>query len=269
MGVDEHTIELGSSPVFYRSAPARGLTPLYLHGVPTSSDDWVAFIERTGGVAPDLIGFGRSGKAGNLDYTLEGLVSFVEQFVAELELERVQLVAHDWGGAVALVFAGRHPERVERLAICNAVPLLNGFHWHRWARLWRRPLIGELAMGATTRWVLARGLREGSAHREAWSDAAIAAVYEQFDQGTQRAILRLYRSADEPLLAAEGARLPAFDAPALVVWGASDPWLPIELGERCAESLPQAVLERVADAGHWPWLDQPDVVERIATFLEE
>ena len=59
----------GPIPVFWRSAPATGggATPLYLHGVPTSSDDWVPFLERTGGIAPDLPGFGRSGKPGYLE----------------------------------------------------------------------------------------------------------------------------------------------------------------------------------------------------------
>jgi pimeloyl-ACP methyl ester carboxylesterase len=54
---------------------------LYLHGVPTSSDDWVAFLERTGGLAPDLPGFGRSGKRGDGDFTMAGYDRFVEDFL--------------------------------------------------------------------------------------------------------------------------------------------------------------------------------------------
>ena len=106
MRVDEHTIEVAGAPVFYRSAPAPGdAPPLYLHGAPTSSDDWTALLERTGGIAPDLIGFGRSSKAGNLDYTLAGLAEFVARLLAELDVARVRVVAHDWGAAAALVFA--------------------------------------------------------------------------------------------------------------------------------------------------------------------
>ena len=71
--VDEHTINLDESPVFYRRATeAPGVPALYLHGIPTSSDDWVEFLARTGGIAPDLIGFGRSGKGGHLDYSVDG-----------------------------------------------------------------------------------------------------------------------------------------------------------------------------------------------------
>src|SRR5205823_6532458 len=82
--------------------------------------------------------------------------------------------------------------------------------WHLLGRLWMRPGIGELVMGATTRGLLARTLRSGAADPNAWPDARIASIWQQFDQGTQRAILRLYRSADERELTRTGA------APALV-----------------------------------------------------
>ena len=72
VSVDEQTIELAGSPVFFRAAPARGAPAVYLHGIPTSSDDWLGFLAATGGLAPDLIGFGRSGKGGQLDYTIDG-----------------------------------------------------------------------------------------------------------------------------------------------------------------------------------------------------
>jgi pimeloyl-ACP methyl ester carboxylesterase len=260
--VDEHRIEFDGAPVFYRSAPARGIPPLYLHGVPTSSDDWLPFLGRTGGFAPDLIGFGRSSKAGHLDYSVEGLARFLERFVDEVGVDRVKLVGHGWGAGVALRFAHRQPERVERVVICNALPPLEGFGWHRLARLWRRPVVGELLMGFTNQWLLARTLRKGAVRRDAWPDARLAQVWEQFDQGTQRAILRLHRSA-------RGVAAPnAVGRPVLVIWGERDPWLPIELGEAYAAWLPESTLERVPDAGHWPWLDKPEVVDGIAAFLE-
>ena len=52
-----------------------------------------------------------------------------------------------------------------------------------------------------------------------------------------------------------------------MIWGEDDPWLPLELGETYAASLPRASLERVADAGHWPWLEKPTVIDRVAQFL--
>lgn len=266
MHVDEHTAEFDGQPVYWRSAPAVGVPTLYVHGVPTSSDDWIPFLERTGGLAPDLPGFGRSGKGGHLDYSIEGIADFVERFLELVSVERVKLVVHDWGSA-ALAFAQRHPERIERLVICNAVPLLPDYRWHPVARMWRRPFLGEMTMGLTTRWGMRRAL--APAFAGPLPDGFIEGAMRHFDQGTQRAILRLYRSAPESRLADSGRELSRIGAPALVVWGARDPYIPSRFADAYAARLPGARVEHVGDAGHWPWLDRPEVIDRIATFLEQ
>jgi pimeloyl-ACP methyl ester carboxylesterase len=268
--VAEHTGELDGQPVFWRAAATTaGRAPvLYVHGVPTSSDDWMPFVVRTGGLAPDLLGFGRSGKGGQNDYSLEGIARFVERFLDELVgVERVRLVVHDWGAA-ALVFAQRHPERIERLVLVNAVPLLPGYRWHRVARLWRTRFVGEMAMGLTLRPTMARGLRPAFANGRV-PDGFAEAAMRHFDQGTQRAILRLYRSAPEELLAASGRGLSSLSMPALIVCGARDPYISSRFGEQYAAELPMGDVLLVEDAGHWPWLDRPDLIDRIATFLDE
>jgi pimeloyl-ACP methyl ester carboxylesterase len=270
VAVEEHTAEIDGQPVFWRAAPSpSGATApvLYVHGVPTSSDDWLPFLQRTGGLAPDLLGFGRSGKGGQNDYSLEGIATFVERYLDEVvEVERVRLVVHDWGSA-ALAFAQRHPERIERLVVIDAVPLLPGYRWHRVARLWRTPFVGEMTIGLTIRPTLERALRPAFAGPvpEGFTDAAM----RHFDQGTQRAILRLYRSAPETLLAAAGNDLSQLAMPSLVVWGARDPYISSRFGEQYAAELPDAQIDLVENAGHWPWLDRPDLIDRIATFLEE
>lgn len=268
MGVDEHTIEVAGAPVFYRHAPCAGATVLYLHSAPTSSDDWLPFLERTGGLAPDLLGFGRSSKAGFLEYTLAAYVDFLERFLAATDgYNNLAIVGHGWGAAIGLVFAQRHPDRVERIAVVDAVPLFDGFSWPPLVRRLRRRGIGELLMGSVNQRLLARTLRAGSASPAAWPDARVAAVYEQFDQGTQRAILRLHRFTDAPTLAAAGGDLDQLWAPTLVVWGELDPWLDPSLADGYAQRLPRVELARVAAAGHWPWLDQPAVIERVTAFV--
>jgi pimeloyl-ACP methyl ester carboxylesterase len=265
--VDEHTIELAGSPVFYRSAS--GVPALYLHGVPTSADDWLELLERAGGVAPDLIGFGRSGKGGHLDYTIEGLSDAVEGLAGAIEplrSEPLKLVGNDWGAAVALELAARHPERTTALVLCNPVPLIDGFEWPWPARVWRRPVLGELAMGSTNRWLLGGALRRGAARDGTWTAERIAALWEQFDQGTQRATLRLHRRTDLRRFDAARGTLRRVQVPALILWGEHDPWFPVALAERFAELLPNPTVERVAGAGHWPLLDRPELNERVAAF---
>jgi pimeloyl-ACP methyl ester carboxylesterase len=234
--------------------------------VPTNSDDWVEFLARGGGLAPDLPGFGRSGKPGSLSFTIDEYAGFVEAFLDRVGVERVSLVVHDWG-AVGLAFAQRRPQRVERLVVINAVPLLPGYRWHRTARIWRTPLLGELSMGVSSRKVLRLLSREGNATPGPLPEQWLDTVLDHFDQGTQRAILRLYRSSPPDVLAAAGTRLGEIGAPALVVWGKRDPYIPARFAPAYAKALGDAELIELDDAGHWPWLDRPDVIDRVVEFV--
>src|SRR2546423_9947148 len=106
---------------------------VYLHGVPQSGDMWRPFVERTGGLAPDLPGFGKTDKPASGDYTFRGLTRYVSDLLAPME--RYSLVVHDWG-AVGLLAALERPEALERLVVIDAVPFLPGYRWHRLARIW-------------------------------------------------------------------------------------------------------------------------------------
>jgi pimeloyl-ACP methyl ester carboxylesterase len=243
--------------IHWREAPADGAAPiLYLHGVPTASWLWQPFLERAGGVAPDLPGFGQSAKPSSFDYSIAGYDRFIEAFTKAVGLERLSLVLHDWG-AVGLAFAQRFPERIERLVLFNSVPFLPGYRWHRIARGWRTPVVGELMMGFTFRWTFRREMPREIA------DAA----WEDFDHGTQRAILKRYRTAPEDVLARAGERLGQLRCPALVIWSSRDPYLPADLGERYADALGGEVRLETVDAGHWAPRERPELVARVADFL--
>lgn len=261
----EETLELDEQPVFVRRGADAPI--VYLHGVPTSSRDWVDPLAASGGLALDLPGFGRSGKRGDLDYSLAGHVRFLARALDLLELERVRLCMHDWGAAVGLAWAGENPERVERLVVANGIPLLRGFEWRGPARAVRAPLLGPLAVGLATRRVLRRLSRRASATPGPLPEEYVADWAACFDLGTERATLRLLRSADPELLARAGERLGAIDAPALVLWGERDPYIPARFGAGYAATLGDATLEMVPGAGHWPWLDRPELSARIAAFL--
>jgi pimeloyl-ACP methyl ester carboxylesterase len=266
--ISEHTAELRELPVFWRSGPvgAEHAPPLYLHGVPTNCDDWSAFLARSGGLAVDLPGFGRSGKPGYLTYTIPEYEGFIESFLELVGIETVQLVMHDWG-SVGLAFAQRNPERVEKLVLIDAVPFLPGYRWHLVARVWRTPAIGELAMGATTRLVVRTASRLANTRPGTLPKPLVESMLAHFDQGTQRAILRLYRSSPAGVLERAGNDLGSLAMPALVIWGARDPYIPMRFGREYANVLPAAELEVFEEAGHWPWLEEPKVIDRVVDFL--
>jgi pimeloyl-ACP methyl ester carboxylesterase len=254
-----HVEDIDGMPIAWRQAPGGDPPVLYVHGVPESGEMWEPFLARTGGLAPDLPGFGRSAKRGDFEYTIEGYADWLERFLDHAGVDRFRLALHDWG-AVALALAMRAPERVERLVIIDAVTFLPGYRWHWAARMWRRRAVGELFMGATTKFALRRlsGMPRDVVDRW-WRD---------FDQGTQRAILSLYRGAPEDALARAGADLDRVRSPALVVWGEDDPYLDPSFADAYARRLARASVRRIPGAGHWPWLDEPGVTDEVCRFLD-
>jgi pimeloyl-ACP methyl ester carboxylesterase len=70
------------------------------------------------------------------------------------------------------------------------------------------------------------------------------------------------------VLADAGKGLGAIKAPALVVWGDEDPYLPTRFARDYAGALGgSAEVDVVADAGHWPWFEKPAVIDRVSAFL--
>lgn len=228
---------------------------------------WRPFLERTGGDAPDMPGFGRSDKPASGDYSFRGLGRWFSDYTKGLD--RFSLVVHDWG-AVGLLTAMERPEAIERLVIIDAVPFLPDYRWHPVARIWRRRIAGELFMGLSSKWAMRLLAERQSETRvpDAVLYDAIDGIWRYFDHGTQRAILRLYRSAPEDELAEAGRDLHRITAPALVVWGEKDPYLDPAFARGYADAVGgPAEVDIVEDAAHWPWYEQPRVIDRVASFL--
>ena len=243
-GVDVLWRQAGDAPI------------VYLHGVPAAGWQWEPFLARTGGVAPDLPGHGRSGKPGDFDYTIAGYDRFLEAFLDEIGFERVTLVMHDWG-SVGLAFAQRLPERVDRLVLSSCVPFVPGYRWHRVARAWRTPLLGELVMGFTSRRAFRGTLPAEIADR----------AYDEFDHGTQRAVLKLYRASPPDVLARAGERLGELRCPALIEWPTRDPYIGAEFGQLMADALGGETRLEHVEAGHYPWLERAELIDRVAEFV--
>jgi pimeloyl-ACP methyl ester carboxylesterase len=269
--IETGTVMVDGLSTFFRRVPGEGAPAVFVHGNPTNSDDWQPFLERIEGpaVAFDLPGWGRSERPSpaRFDYSMGGLGRFVTRFLQRMAIQDYSLVVHDWG-AVALIPAQEEPERVGRLVIVNAVPLLPGYRWHRTARVWRTRGLGELSRLLAIRRLVDLGLRESRADLGRHDPAIVEGAWRQLrDRRGQAAILRLYRSADPDRLAAAGEHLGSITASALVVWGMRDRYLPGRFAAAYAARLPGAELVEAPEAGHWPWIEQPELVQRVIRFL--
>ncbi|WP_428390474.1 haloalkane dehalogenase [Lichenicoccus sp.] len=118
-----HSIEVFGSRMAYVDS-GEGPPVLFLHGNPTSSYLWRNIIPHVAPharcIAPDLIGMGRSDKP-SIAYRVEDHARYLQAFIETLGLETFVLVLHDWGSALGLDWARRHPTRVRGLALMEFI----------------------------------------------------------------------------------------------------------------------------------------------------
>lgn len=144
---------LDSTLSYRQDGPENAPAVLFLHGNPTSSYIWRNIMPAVAGthraIAPDLIGYGQSGKP-DIDYRFADHVRYLDGFIDALKLDRFYLVAQDWGTALAFHFAARFPQRVKGLAFMEFIRPFerwDDFHQNPQARgtfrKFRTPGVGE------------------------------------------------------------------------------------------------------------------------------
>ena len=137
----------GARLSYLDEGPQRDEAVLMLHGNPTWSFYYRNLIRALAPtmrcVAPDHIGMGLSAKPENYDYTLATRIGDIAALVASLDLKRVHLVVHDWGGAIGFGFAARHPGLIGRVTVLNTAAFASTRIPARIA-LCKAPVIGPL-----------------------------------------------------------------------------------------------------------------------------
>ncbi|MDQ3759648.1 MAG: alpha/beta hydrolase [Actinomycetota bacterium] len=268
----ERTVVVDGIRTWVRERPGEGTPVVFWHGNPTDADDWLPFMERLQrpSLAADLPGFGRSSGrgSGDFDFSVHAYGRWAASLLDELRIERYSLVIHDWG-AVGLIPALAQPERVVSMVAFNSVPFGTRYRWHWLARLvWRRRPAGEIANALTRGPAIGFAVRPARPRFEAMPASFVGRVARNLSRKeTQEAILALYRSADPDVLEEIGRDLERFAAPTLLLWAQRDRYIGPEYGRRWAERMPGASLEEVERAGHWSWLDRPELIDRAVEFL--
>ena len=258
----------GTSTRLVEAGPAEASTAVvFVHGNPGSRDDWEPLVGAVGGiglraVAFDLPDFGETIAPAGFEHSAPGYAAFVDAALTALGIERTHLVLHDFGGPIGLTWAATNAARIASLTLVD-IGILRGYKWHRLARIWRTPVLGELFQATATRGAFRflidrdepRGLPRPFVDR----------MYDHYDRRTKRAVLALYRATDEPGAPDPGlvAALAGADPPALVIWGGGDAYLPSSYAERQREFLPRAEVHVLPHSGHWPFADDPAEVERL------
>lgn len=241
-----------------------------VHGLPGSGEDFTGLLPALGQLGRvlsfDLPGFGQADKPPDFDYSSRGLAKFIDGALRERGIQQVHLVMHDFGGGWALEWAVQHPGSILSAVSINIGLLGTRMHWL--PRVWGTPILGELAQAVAqvplTRMLLWHGNPRGLPR------SFVDGMYANYDRGTRRAVLRMYRRIEmpKPMLDRLARVLAPLDLPALVLWGVHDPYIPLHCAERARHLFPSAQFTYFNDSGHWPFIDNPDSAEReIVDFI--
>src|SRR6201991_1889601 len=115
---------LGSTMAYREAGDPEAPVVLFLHGNPTSSYIWRNIIPHVAGVAhciaPDLIGFGQSGKP-DIAYRFEDQARSLDAFISRMGITSAYLSAQDWGSGLACHLAARRPDMVRGLAFMEFI----------------------------------------------------------------------------------------------------------------------------------------------------
>ncbi len=255
----------------------QGRAVLMLHGNPSWSflyRDVVKALRPTARcVVPDHIGCGLSDKPQDWPYRLAGHIENVERLVSHLRLRELDLIVHDWGGAIGCGFAVRNPGLVRRIVVLNTaafrsrhIPLrialckvpglgtllirgFNGFAWPATFMSVTKPLAPAVKAGflhpygnwrdriATLRFVQDIPLHDGHPSYK---------TLTEIEKG-------LPRLADKPLL---------------VCWGGRDFCFNHHFLSRWRELFPAAQVREWPEAGHYALEDAgSEIIPSIAAFL--
>ena len=243
-----------------------------LHGNPGYSADWLDLMKRVAPfsrvVAPDMPGFGDAAKPEGFDYSASGYTRHLTALLEALGVRRAHLVLHDFGVGWGLSWAVANPDRVASLTLVN-IGVLPDYRWHWAARAWRTPWLGEAFMATTNRAGFSLLMKIGNPR--GLPAEFVNAMYDHFDAGTRRAVLRLYRATPDvgALFTPHAEEFRRWLVPVCVVWGAKDPYLPLKYAQMQREYFPAAEINIFEDSGHFPHTDNPErFAEIVVPFLE-
>jgi len=270
-GIDFEVATCGDGPRF----------ALCLHGFPECNYSWrdqMPLLARMGYTvwAPNLRGYGESSRLGRVsDYRIRHLVDDVAGLIDAAGAKETLLMAHDWGGAIAWLFALAEIRPLERLIVLN-IPHPRLFRrglrtWRQLRRSWyvfffQLPWLPEALLGANGARRVSGMIRGSAAQKDRFPGEVLEVYRKNADQpGAIRAMLAYYRAyirygVDKDLARAVYSKL---ETPTLMIWGEEDTALGQELTIGTEELVSDFTFRSLPGVAHWVQQEDPDTVNAM------
>jgi pimeloyl-ACP methyl ester carboxylesterase len=248
----------------YLLSRGSGYPVLFIHGIPTSGQLWSGVVQKMRDnftcLAVDLPGLGKTPRVSDGLRQLETLAEKIEQIRVENKIEKWHVVGHDAGSAIAVHYAYRFQDRVDRLALLSPAvfPELKPFHLFR---IVRSPVIGELLAPVVNAIFWKVAMRYALEPRGSELGDTVKDFHAPFSGplGAWRLMSILRWGNPAEVLASMPAMLPQLTVPTLIFQGSRDKAVPEGFAQRACALIPQSKVIMV-DSGHFIPLNNPEVV---------
>jgi pimeloyl-ACP methyl ester carboxylesterase len=268
-------IELGEGLKikYYEHGKGNKRHVLFIHGLGASSLIWrdipQALSEQFHTISVDLIGFGKSDKPPELEYTIRYFSQFIKSFLRQIEIndnEKIMIVGHSLGGYIAAEYAIENKDQIDKLVLIDSSGMLNQptplLEQYLSAALETDPI---LRYKKVTR-VLEDLLADRSRLTPIFVDIFISIIGEP---GAKHAFESAFRNSTSTPI--DPKRLKQIEnIPCLIIWGHNDYLIPSSHAAQFKDVLKNAKVILVNDAGHSPFAEKTAIIyEKIKTFLME
>jgi abhydrolase domain-containing protein 6 len=264
--VDKHSVQVGDTKWVYFEG-GQGPTLVLLHGFAASKEVWLKQMEQLTPhfhvIAPDLPGWGESTRVDGASYNIDAQAARLQGFIDMLGMQKVVLVGHSMGGAIAGVYAAEHPEHVAELALLDSFGLkANENDFARLALAGKNPFVFDdrEAFAKATAWAFAKPLNIPGRFED---------VLIKRNQASRAFIDRSFNELREPsqYLSLQN-RLDRLGMPVLGLWCHEDKITDISAldslrnGLKTAQAISTSTLN---GCNHMPILEKPEETARILT----
>ncbi|MDO6748163.1 alpha/beta fold hydrolase [Gilvimarinus sp. 1_MG-2023] len=249
-----------------------GPVVILLHGIPTSGLLWRNIVPTLAQshrvIVPDMLNYGRSDKPLDSNVSIAAQSDVLLRLMDALGIRSADLVAHDIGGGVAQILATRHPERINRLVLADAV-CFDSWPIPEFEPLQKPEAENDMSpeeLEKMLRDFLPQGMHNTDNATEALADMIVAPW--QGETG-KAAFFRNIRRLNPEYTLAIADDLANIQHKTLVLWGKHDSFQKPGYAEKLSGTLPNARIEWVESA-HWITEEQPAEVARILSeFLAQ
>lgn len=244
-----------------------------LHGYPSCSFDFHACLpiltRHYRVVVHDHPGFGLSGRPLNYSYSLIEQADHAWALWQKMGLQKVHLLAHDYGTSVATelmaqVIRGFEPVTLQSFTVGNGSMLIEMAQLLLMQKILRSKTLGPIAVRLASRWNFKKNMSKIWHDKSKVNEAELDILYDMIwsHPDGQKVFPRISQYLDERYKFWHrwiGEGLYITDRPINLLWAEKDPIAVIAMGEELHRNIPNSTLKRLPDLGHYPMLEDPAV----------